>query len=80
MEHCYTRETQYAPVTEAKELNSIREMVGSNDAHLLPAMLQNDAIARYLGLKAGVILRQVSFSSTCGVRVDYRIIVKNKPK
>ncbi len=59
LEHCYSRETQYSVVTDSKELESIRDMVGSNDAHLLPAMMYSDAIPRYLGLKAGMILRFV---------------------
>ena len=71
--HCLV--PKHEIIREQDEIKSIMEQFSLKNKHQLPIILKTDAMARYLGLKSGDIVKITRKSPTAGVYVVYRVCV-----
>jgi len=62
-------------IKDQDEIKTILEQFSLKNKHQLPIILKSDAMAKYLGLKSGDIVRITRKSPTAGIYVVFRVCV-----
>jgi DNA-directed RNA polymerase subunit H (RpoH/RPB5) len=68
-------------VNTEEELRMVgRDIAGNNDLTRLPAITSDDPMALYFGLRPNTVIKEICDSSTAGKLVNYRVVIRSKPK